>query len=94
MEPTVDKDQVIAALIESTDILQNESITLKASNRLLRKVNSILRQTITSLQNQVAVAQANDDLFKRFCSGDFDAKSDVTPEGGLPGGVTPVEPTA
>ena len=42
-EGTVDKDLVIAGLIESNDILQTEITTLRSSNRLLRKVNSILR---------------------------------------------------
>lgn len=81
----------IQGLLEANDILQEEVTRLRASNRLLRDVNRAIRRSNTSLQNQVALAKANDELFKQFCSGAFDAPgqfgeavAEPISEGGLP----------
>lgn len=73
-----EKDQVIASLIESNDMLQSEVSRVRDSNRILRRVHSALRTTNDSLRRQIALAEENDLLFKRFCAGEFDAKA---PEG-------------
>lgn len=96
-EPKQDQGFIIASLIEANDILQSEVIRHRASNSLLRRVNSALRQSITSLQKQVAVAAENDQMFKDFCEGKFDAPNqfvaEVTHEtdGGLPNAESVVE---
>lgn len=81
----------IESLIEANNILQEEVTRLRNSNRLLRDVNRAIRRSNTSLLKQVELAQANDDLFKQFCAGTFDAPGQfdaavVAPEeeGGLP----------
>lgn len=81
----------IESLLEANNILQDEVTRLRNSNRLLRDVNRAIRRSNTSLQNQVELAKANDELFKKFCAGDFDAPGQfdaavIAPEeaGGLP----------
>jgi hypothetical protein len=63
-----------AALQESNDILQDEVSRLRETNVTLRTVIRTLRRTNESLRTQVANAIENDDTFKRFCEGDFDAE--------------------
>ncbi len=92
-EGTKDKDIVIAGLIESNDILRGELEVSRNTARLLRRVNSALRGSITSLRNQIQNAQANDDLFKQLCNGDFDAVTETgTGDGVLPEAEPTVEP--
>lgn len=62
-----DKDQIIASLIESNEILREESQQLRNNNRILRRVHSALRHANQALRNQVAIAQQNDELFKELC---------------------------
>lgn len=92
-EGTVDKDLVIAGLIESNDILQTEITTLRSSNRLLRKVNSILRGSVESLRNQIGIAMENDERFKQLCNGEFDELGTGAADGGLPEPGPTAEPT-
>lgn len=81
----------VESLIESNNILQDEVDRLRQSNRILRTVHRALRAANDSLRRQVALAQVNDDVFKRFCSGEFDSPNQfgeavAAPEelGGLP----------
>lgn len=76
----------VESLIEANNILQDEVTRLRDSNRLLRNVNRAIRNSNISLHNQNEMAKANDDLFKRFCEGEFDANNQfdsavVAPEG-------------
>ena len=63
----------IKILAESNDTLQEEVTRLRETNAMLRRVNHALRRTLDSLRNQVAAAAENDDTFRRFCVGEFDA---------------------
>jgi len=92
-EGTLDKDLVIASLIESNDNLREELAQLRNNNRILRRVHSALRAANTSLRSQMELAQQNDELFKQYCNGDFDAKVTSPAEGGLPDSGTQVEAT-
>jgi len=67
---------------------------VRNSNRILRRVHSALRSANQSLHNQIAIAQENDELFKKFCNGDFDAKVTTPTEGGLPEAGEQVEAQA
>ena len=66
-----------AALQESNDILQDEVSRLRETNATLRVVIRTLRRTNESLREQVSNASENDDTFKRFCTGEFDADFDI-----------------
>jgi FtsZ-binding cell division protein ZapB len=79
-----DKDLVIAGLMESNDILQQEVSKVRNQNRILRTVVRSLRTANDSLRRTVEVAQQNDEMFKSLCQGDFDAKVSGDAEGGLP----------
>lgn len=81
---TLDKDQVIASLLESNEMLREEMQQLRNNNRILRRVHSALRHANTALRNQVALAQQNDELFKELCTSDFGVKVTSPEEGGLP----------
>jgi hypothetical protein len=83
-EETLNKDQVIASLMEANDLLQEELQQVRNNNRILRRVHSALRRANTSLRNQVAIAQQNDELFKELCTSDFGAKVTSPEDGGLP----------
>lgn len=54
-----DKDFLIAALIESNDLLQGDNARLHNTNKILRKVNSALR-------GQLNNAHVNDEEFKSY----------------------------
>ena len=90
-EETLDKDAIIASLMESNDLLRNEILQVRNNNRILRRVHSALRSANQSLRNQIDVAQQNDELFKKFCNGDFDAKVTSTEGVGLTDSGTKVE---
>ena len=64
----------IKILAESNDTLQEEVARLRETNAMLRRVNHALRRTLDSLRNQVAAATENDDTFRRYCEGEFDAQ--------------------
>lgn len=83
----------IESLLESNGILQEEVKQLRNTNRVLRRVHSALRSAITSLRNQIDNATFNDDMFKRFCNGEFDATGVPAEDGGLPEAAGTVEPT-
>jgi hypothetical protein len=83
----------IEALVESNNILQEEVLRLRNSNRVLRTVVRTLRASLTTLREQVAVAQQNDEMFKAFCAGEFDVKSTHSADGGLPEPESQVERT-
>ena len=70
MSEGIDKDQVIASLMESVENLRGELAQLRNNNRILRRVHSALRSANQSLQNRVAIAQQNDELFKELCQPD------------------------
>ncbi len=87
-----EKDLLIAALEESVEGLRAELAQTKNNNRILRRVHSALRSANASLQARVDMAQQNDELFKKFCNGDFDAKVTRPVEAGLAESGTQVEP--
>lgn len=87
-----EKDQVIASLIEANDILQLEVTRLRDTARILRRVHSALRATITSQQRQLEIATFNDNAFKELC--EFGATGTQTAEGGLPEASSVVESAA
>ena len=91
-EETLDKDAMIASLLESIDNLRDEIQQVRINNRILRRVHSALRSANTALRNKVELAEQNDELFKQFCSGDFDAKVTSPEEVGLTKPGTQVEP--
>ncbi len=73
---------VIDALKEGNDSLQEEVTRLRDTNATLRTVVRTLRRTLESLRAQVAAAAENDETFKAYCNGEFDADV-VTPEEGV-----------
>lgn len=75
--------QVTDALVESNDTLQEEVTRLRETNAMLRRVNHALRRTLDSLRNQVAAAAENDDTFRRYCEGEFDAQVTEPRDAGL-----------
>ena len=78
----MEEKKVIEALKESNDILQDEVMRLRETNTTLRTVIRALRRTNESLRTQVSNAAENDDTFKAYCNGEFDADV-VTPEEGV-----------
>jgi len=78
----MEEKKVIEALKESNDILQDEVTRLRETNTTLRTVIRALRRTNESLRTQVANAAENDETFKAYCNGEFDADV-VTPEEGV-----------
>jgi hypothetical protein len=70
----------IESLLDANGILQEEVSRLRNSNRILRTVHRALRATLESQRSQLELAQFNDDTFKRFCSGEFDAAVTAAPE--------------
>ena len=87
-----DKDLIIAGLMESNDILQQEVSKVRNQNRILRTVVRSLRTANDSLRRTVEVAQQNDELFKSLCEGSFDAPVSCDEAGGLPSASYEVEP--
>jgi hypothetical protein len=82
---------VVDALVESNDILQEEVTRFRETNTMLRRVNHTLRRTLDSLRNQVAAAAENDETFKAFCDGEFDAQVIEAEDAGLAESGTQVE---
>ena len=79
-----EETQVVDALVESNDMLQEEEVSrLRETNTMLRRVNRALRRTLDSLRNQVANAAENDDTFRRYCEGEFDAQVTEPGDAGL-----------
>jgi hypothetical protein len=83
--------QVVSALQESNDILQDEVTRLRDTNTTLRTVIRTLRRTNESLRVQVSNAAENDDTFKQYCAGEFDADVEL-PSDGLSDATGSVEP--
>jgi prefoldin subunit 5 len=86
-----EENQVVDALVESNDLLQEEVTRLRETNAMLRRVNRALRRTLDSLRNQVAAAAENDETFKAFCAGEFDDQVIETEDAGLAESVSQVE---
>lgn len=86
-----EKNLIIASLLEAVELMREEVARVRTNNRILRRVHSALRGSVASLKAQVEMAEANDNLFKQFCNGDFDAKVTRPVEGGLPEAGTQVE---
>lgn len=86
-----DKDAIIASLMESVDCLREEIARVRTNNRILRRVHSALRSANASLKAQVVLAEQNDNLFKQFCGGEFDAKVPSLVDGGFPEAGSKVE---
>jgi hypothetical protein len=87
------KDEIIAALIESNDILQTELTNVRRSHRTLRTVISALRRSVNDYKAAIISKKFTDEVFKEFCDGKFDVPVGVEETGGLPNSSTPVEPT-
>lgn len=79
-----ERDLVIEGLQESNEILQQEVKRLRNSNRVLRAVIRALRSANESLHKQQEIALKNDEIFKAYCEGEFDAQTFHPTEGGLP----------
>ena len=77
------EETVVDALVESNDLLQEEVTRLRETNTMLRRVNRTLRRTLDSLRNQVAAAAENDETFKAYCEGEFDAQVTEPGDAGL-----------
>ena len=82
----------IESLIEANEMLQEELTRLRNSNRILRTVHKALRAANESLRAQVELARFNDETFKSFCQGEFDAPVVSSEDGALPSAGTAVEP--
>lgn len=82
-ETLQEKDALIASLLESIELLREEIQQVRVNNRILRRVHSALRSANTALRNKVELAEQNDELFKQFCNGDFDAEVTRPVEAGL-----------
>lgn len=92
-----DPEFIIASLLEANEILRSEVQRLTVSRSTLRRINGALRESITSMQRQIAIAQENDELFKDLCAGKFDAPGQFDAKvtetnGALPTVGTVVEP--
>jgi hypothetical protein len=81
----------IESLLVANSTLAEEVARLRNSNRVLRTVHKALRATLESQRAQLELAQFNDDVFKRFCSGEFDHPgqfdaviTEQVADGGLP----------
>ena len=70
--------EVIEALTESNIELQDEVKHLRENSKMLRAIISTLRATNESLRSQIAIAEENDETFRKFCAGDFDFDAKVT----------------
>lgn len=81
----------VMALVESNEILREENDRLRNNNRVLRTVISALRSANAVLRQGVEIAKQNDDIFKSFCQGDFDAPVLVPADAGLAEVVNTVE---
>ena len=81
----------IKILAESNDTLQEEVTRLRETNAMLRRVNHALRRTLDSLRNQVANAVENDETFRRYCEGEFDAPVIEDGDAGLAEAASQVE---
>jgi len=90
--PEADKDLVISALVESNDSLQEENVRLRNNNRVLRTVVGALRDSVTKLKESVLIAQQNDEIFKSYCQGNFDAPVSSGGDAGLADPTGTVEP--
>ena len=64
MSESISKDQLIAALEESNEMLGEDNARYRRSNALLRRINSDLRR-FKDIQVQ------NDEEFKSMCQGDI-----------------------
>jgi len=91
MHTPAEEPETINSLMESNQTLQDEVQLLRNSNRILRTVHRALRAANESLRRQVAQAMFNDETFKQFCAGEFDAPNQFgavfevpTAEGALP----------
>ena len=86
-------DFALEAVVEANELLQEEVTRLRASHGTLRRVIKALRATLTTYRKLLATAQYNDEIFKAFCNGEFDAPAELTEKGGLPETEGLVEPT-
>lgn len=88
---------IIAALIEANEDLQHEANRLRVNNKIARTIIRVLREQATALRNQLQVAAENDQNFKDFCEGKFDAPGkfdvpvSVEADGALPEAESVVE---
>jgi hypothetical protein len=69
------------ALIEANEMLQEDNGRLRNNNRVLRTVIRQLRESLSALRAGIAVAQENDETFKRFCAGEFDVSTNLDESG-------------
>ena len=81
---------IVEQLLEANKTLQEEVQRLTDSRRILRRVNSALREANDSLRRQTSIAIQNDDNFKALCQEGFDVPVSGDTQGGLPA-VTPGE---
>ena len=67
-----DKDKLIESLLDANSTLNEELSRLRRSNQILRKVNQAIRSANESMRTQIESAQATDDVFRKWCEGEFD----------------------
>lgn len=91
MESTTYSAGVVEQLLEANQTLQSEVQRLTDQRRILRRVNSALREALESQRRQVAIAVENDEQFKSLCQEDFDVVSGDDGSG-LPSASHEVEP--
>lgn len=91
MESTTYSAGVVEQLLEVNQTLQDEVQRLTDQRRILRRVNSALREALESQRRQIAIAVENDEQFKSLCQEGFDVVSGAD-EGGLPSASHEAEP--
>jgi hypothetical protein len=95
MESTTYSAGVVEQLLEANQTLQSEVQRLTDQRRILRRVNSALREALESQRRQVAIAVENDEQFKSLCQEgqeSFDGTVSEEASGGLPSASYKVEP--
>lgn len=90
MENEMYSKAVVEQLLEANNSLQEENQRLTDSRRILRRVNSALREALDSQRRQIEIAVQNDEQFKSICQQDFDVTVSGDAQGGLPA-ATPGE---
>ena len=91
MEDEMYSRAVVEQLLEANKIGQEEIQRLTDQRRILRRVNSALREALESQRRQVEIAVQNDEAFKSLCQSDFDGTVSGEAQGGLPAASHEVE---
>jgi hypothetical protein len=82
---------VVEQLLDANKTLQEEVQRLTDQRRILRRVNSALRESLASQRRQIEIAVENDEAFKSMCQEGFDSVSGAD-AGALPSSSHEVVP--